>query len=81
MRRFLTLLTAAIVTTVTLTGSAGATGGGQSWVDTWGTAVTGAATPPQPETVFDWRLDQARRVEKTSSESRRDNSLRATREN
>ncbi|HTF10015.1 MAG TPA: SGNH/GDSL hydrolase family protein [Asanoa sp.] len=53
MRRFLTLLTAAVVTTLTLTGSAGATGGGQSWVGTWGTAVTGAATPPQPATVFE----------------------------
>jgi lysophospholipase L1-like esterase len=53
MRRFLTLLTAALVTTVTLTGSAGASGGGQAWVGTWGTAVTGAATPPQPATIFD----------------------------
>jgi lysophospholipase L1-like esterase len=53
MRRFLTLLTAAVVTTLTLTGSAGATGGGQTWVGTWGTAVTGAATPPQPATTFD----------------------------
>ncbi|HEV7710473.1 MAG TPA: SGNH/GDSL hydrolase family protein [Asanoa sp.] len=53
MRRFLTLLAAALVTTVTLTGSAGASGGGQAWVGTWGTAVTGAATPPQPATIFD----------------------------
>ncbi|MDG4826341.1 SGNH/GDSL hydrolase family protein [Asanoa sp. WMMD1127] len=53
MRRLLTMLTAAVLATVTLTGSAGATGGGQSWVATWGTAVTGAATPPQPATTFD----------------------------
>ncbi|MEV4617714.1 SGNH/GDSL hydrolase family protein [Asanoa sp. NPDC049573] len=53
MRRLLTLLIAALVTTATLTGSAGATGGGQTWIATWGTAVHGAAAPPQPATTFD----------------------------
>ncbi|MEV4537557.1 GDSL-type esterase/lipase family protein [Asanoa sp. NPDC049518] len=53
MRRFLTLLTAAVLTTASLTGSAAANAPGQSWVATWGTAVTAAATPPQPATVFE----------------------------
>ena len=52
-RRLYTLLIAALVTTLTLTGSAGATGGGRNWVGTWSTAVTSAATPPQPATVFE----------------------------
>ncbi len=53
MRRLYTLLVAAVVATLTLTGSASATGGGRAWVGTWSTAVTGAATPPQPATVFE----------------------------
>jgi lysophospholipase L1-like esterase len=53
MRRLYTLLVAAVIATLTLTGSASATGAGQSWVGTWSTAVTGAATPPQPATVFE----------------------------
>ena len=53
MRRLYTLLVAAVVATLILTGSASATGGGRAWIGTWSTAVTGAATPPQPATVFE----------------------------
>lgn len=53
MRRLCALLVTALVTTLALTGAAGATGGESSWVGTWGTAVTGPVLPPQPPTVFE----------------------------
>jgi lysophospholipase L1-like esterase len=39
--------------TLTLTGSAGASGPHRDWVGTWSTAVTGAALPPASATVFE----------------------------
>ncbi|MEU8229151.1 SGNH/GDSL hydrolase family protein [Actinoplanes sp. NPDC048967] len=41
------------VATLTLTGSAVAAGRPATWTGTWTTAVTGAATPPMPQTVFE----------------------------
>jgi lysophospholipase L1-like esterase len=41
------------VATLTLTGSAVATDRPGSWTGTWSTAVTGPATAPVPQTVFD----------------------------
>jgi lysophospholipase L1-like esterase len=54
INRFLigTVATCAVAT-LTLTGSAVATGRPGSWTGTWSTAVTGPATAPVPETVFD----------------------------
>ena len=52
MRRFLTLLTAALLTTATLTGSAVAAGPPAVRTGTWSTTVTPAAVPPIPATVF-----------------------------
>lgn len=52
-RQLYALLAAVVITTLTLTGSASATGSDRAWVGTWSTAVTGAATAPQPATVFE----------------------------
>src|SRR4029453_3477884 len=41
------------VATLTLTGSAVATDRPGAWAGTWSTAVTGPATAPVPETVFE----------------------------
>jgi lysophospholipase L1-like esterase len=46
-------LIALAATTLIGSGSADANGGGRAWVGTWSTAVTGAATPPQPQIVFE----------------------------
>ncbi|MEU4693478.1 SGNH/GDSL hydrolase family protein [Actinoplanes sp. NPDC023714] len=72
MRRLNTLLATAVVTTLALTGPAGATGGGEtSWVGTWSTAVTGPALPPQPQTVFaDQTLRQIVHVSTAGSQLR-----------
>ena len=55
--RFRRLCTAVVATfgaaTLTLAGSAVAADRPAAWSGTWSTAVTGAATPPQPATVFD----------------------------
>jgi lysophospholipase L1-like esterase len=55
--RLRNLGTAAVATfaaaTLTLTGSAVAAERPAAWTGTWATAVTGAATPPQPVTVFE----------------------------
>jgi lysophospholipase L1-like esterase len=51
VRRFLLILVA--VASVTLAGSAVAAGPPDTWTGTWSTAVTGAAVPPVPATVFD----------------------------
>jgi lysophospholipase L1-like esterase len=54
LRRLLTGLVALCgVVTFGLTGPAVATAGPPDWVGTWGTAVTGAAVPPVPATVFE----------------------------
>ncbi|WP_229074296.1 SGNH/GDSL hydrolase family protein [Actinoplanes sp. DH11] len=71
MRRLFTLLVAALAATSALSAPAGATGGSPSWVGTWSTAVTGAALPPQPATVFtDQTLRQIVRVSTAGSEVR-----------
>ncbi|MFI7543516.1 SGNH/GDSL hydrolase family protein [Actinoplanes sp. NPDC049599] len=55
--RLRNLGTAAVATfaaaTLTLTGSAVAAERPAAWTGTWTTAVTAAATPPQPQTVFE----------------------------
>jgi len=55
--RLRNLATAAVATfaaaTLTLTGSAVAAERPAAWTGTWSTAVTGAAEPPQPVTVFE----------------------------
>ena len=55
--RLRNLSTAAVATfaaaTLTLTGSAVAAERPAAWTGTWSTAVTGAAEPPQPVTVFE----------------------------
>jgi lysophospholipase L1-like esterase len=54
VRRLVTGIAAACaVATLTLGGSAVATGRPATWTGTWSTAVTGAATPPVPQTVFE----------------------------
>jgi len=53
LRRLGTAVVATLgVATLTLTGSAVAADRPSAWTGTWGTAVTGAATAPQPATVF-----------------------------
>jgi lysophospholipase L1-like esterase len=54
LRRLLTgIVAAGAVVTLTGTGSAVATDRPAAWTGTWSTAVTGAATPPIPATVFE----------------------------
>jgi lysophospholipase L1-like esterase len=49
----LTIVATCSVATLTLTGSAVAGGPPAAWTGTWSTAVTGAAAPPMPATVFE----------------------------
>jgi lysophospholipase L1-like esterase len=54
LRRLITATVATFgVATLTLTGSAVAADRPATWTGTWSTAVTGAATPPMPQTVFE----------------------------
>lgn len=54
LRRLCTAVVATFgVATLTLTGSAVAADRPAAWTGTWSTAVTGAATAPTPETVFE----------------------------
>ncbi|GAA3348307.1 SGNH/GDSL hydrolase family protein [Amorphoplanes nipponensis] len=54
LRRLVTAVVATFgVASLTLTGSAVAAGRPAAWAGTWSTGVTGPATAPNPETVFD----------------------------
>ena len=52
-RLCLTMIATCAVAILTLTGSAVAGGPPPAWTGTWSTAVTGAAAPPTPATVFE----------------------------